>query len=119
MAEGLLRHLAGDRYDVSSAGTHPQGVHPKSIQVMGELGIELISQSSDHVDEYVDQRFDYVVTVCDRAKEQCPVFPDASALHWAFDDPAAAAANKQTIEFRRVRDAIRSRIQLFIAGEPV
>lgn len=75
MAEGLLRHLAGDRYDVSSAGTHPVGLNPGAVTAMQELGIDISAQRSKRMDEFVDQAFDYVITVCDRAKESCPRWP--------------------------------------------
>ena len=114
MAEGLMRHVAGDSYDVFSAGTSPKGIHPISIEVMNELGIDISQQSSKDVRVFVGQAFDYVITVCDRAKQQCPVFPGAAPIHWGFDDPADASAVQQRLVFRRVRDEIMQRLQLFL-----
>jgi arsenate reductase len=116
MAEGLLRHLAGDRYDVSSAGTHPVGLNPGAVTAMQELGIDISAQRSKRMDEFVDQAFDYVITVCDRAKESCPRWPHTGRLlHWSFEDPAAvlAPAEERRKAFRTVRDQIKSRIEEF------
>ncbi len=102
MAEGLLRHDAGDRFEVFSAGTHPGTVRPEAIEAMAELGIDLSGHRSKHVDEFVGEPFDYLLTVCDNAKELCPVFPGAGrTLHHAFEDPVGIEG------FRRVRDEIR------------
>ena len=117
MAEGLLRHLAGERFEVASAGTHPAGLNPGAVAAMQEIGIDISSHRSKRVDEYMDARFDYVITVCDRAKETCPLFPAASSqLHWSFEDPAAAqgAAEERQAVFRRVRDQIAERLRRFI-----
>lgn len=114
MAEGLMRHLAGGEYDVFSAGTYPKGLHPKSVEVMSELGIDVSAHASKDVAVFLGQKFDYVITVCDRAKQQCPVFPGAAPIHWGFDDPAEAPPDKQTIAFRNVRDEINQRIRLFL-----
>ena len=121
MAEGLLRCLAGDEFEVESAGTHPTGLNPVAIEVMRELDIDISHQRSKHINEFLDHHhFHYVVTVCDRAKETCPIFPaSSSTLHWSFDDPAAATGlpdQKRTI-FRRVRDEIASRIRGFVTTE--
>ena len=118
MAEGLLRRLAGDRFEVASAGTDPVGLNPKAVEAMKATGIDISSQRSKHVSEFSNSQFDYVITVCDRAKEACPVFPGAaSILHWSFDDPAAAsgAEEEQLKVFCRVRNEIGTRIQLFLA----
>ena len=114
MAEGLLRSMAGESFDVFSAGTHPKGLHPQTITTMKEVGIDASGQTSKDVQEFAGQRFDFVITVCDRAKQNCPVFPGASPIHWGFDDPADAAPREQPMVFRRVRDEIRHRIQLFL-----
>ena len=114
MAEGLMRHLAGDTYDVFSAGTAPKGLHPVSIEVMNELDIDISHQTSKDVKEFVGQKFDYVITVCDRAKQHCPVFPGAAPIHWGFDDPAEAPPAKQAFVFCRVRDEIMQRLRLFL-----
>ncbi len=117
MAEGLLRHLAGDRFDVSSAGTQPVGLNPGAVEAMSELGIDISSHRSKHLREFLDGRFDFVITVCDRAKETCPVFPAASSqLHWSFEDPSAAqgSADKRQVVFRRVRDEIAAYVRRFL-----
>jgi len=117
MAEGFLRHFAGDRFDVASAGTHPSVLSPDAVEAMREVGIDISHHRSKKVDEFVVRRFDAVITVCDRAKESCPIFPEASALyHWPFDDPAAAKGSPEERKavFRRVRDEIAERIRKFI-----
>ena len=116
MAEGLLRKLAGERYEVFSAGTNPKGVHPRTIEVMQEISIDVHSQTSKNVTQYQDQRFDYVITVCDRARQHCPIFPGAEPIHWGFDDPADAPEAKQLEAFRRVRDEILQRLRMFISA---
>jgi arsenate reductase (thioredoxin) len=114
MAEGILRHLAGNDYDVASAGTTPKGLHPETIEVMKELGIDVSAHISKDVSQFLGQSFDYVITVCDRARQQCPVFPGSTQAHWGFDDPAEASAPRQRDTFRRVRDEIKQRIRLFL-----
>jgi arsenate reductase len=114
MAEGLLRQMAGDRFEVFSAGTQPKGMHPRSVEVMNEAGIDISKQTSKDVGTFFQQNFDYVITVCDRAKQHCPVFPGAQPIHWGFDDPAEAPPNMQLNVFRRVRDEIRHRLHLFL-----
>jgi arsenate reductase (thioredoxin) len=116
MAEGLLRHEAGTRFDVSSAGTHPTQVRPEAVAVMHEIGIDISKHRSKSVDDFAGQDFDYVITVCDNANETCPVFPgNAQRLHWPFEDPAAAqgSEDERIALFRRVRDQIRARIAQF------
>ncbi len=118
MAEGWLRHLAGDRFEVVSAGTHPVGLNPYAVTVMGEADVDISHHVSERVDPYLDQKFDYVITVCDRAQESCPIFPGASSkLHWNFDDPAQATGTyeEKLIVFRKTRDEIASRIRYFLA----
>lgn len=116
MAEGWLRHLAGERFEVFSAGTHPVGLNPGAVEAMAEVGIDISHHRSKGVGELTHQSFDYVVTVCDRAKETCPLWPGPTRMiHWSFDDPAAvtdAAGRRQT--FRRVRDEIARRIEAFL-----
>jgi arsenate reductase len=114
MAEGLLRQMAGNQFDVFSAGTQPKGMHPRSVEVMNEVGIDISKQTSKNVSTYLHDKFDYVITVCDRAKQQCPVFPGAEPIHWGFDDPAEAVPDRQLETFRRVRDEIRHRLGLFL-----
>ena len=107
MAEGLLRHMAGDRYEVFSAGTRPVGLNPKAVEAMSEIGIDISGQRSKSVDEFADQQFDYIITVCDNAKESCPIFPGKGRrIHQSFEDPAAAMPAQQLEVFRRVREAI-------------
>ncbi|MBI3696804.1 MAG: arsenate reductase ArsC [Acidobacteria bacterium] len=117
MAEALLRHLAGDHFDAASAGTHPTGLHPLAIEVMRELGIDISRHRSKKADEFAGQRFDYVITVCDPAREACPLFPGAGRmLHWSFDDPAAAEGSREErlAVFRRVRDEITDQMRRFV-----
>ena len=114
MAEGLLRHLAGEKYEVFSAGTHPKGVHPRTVEVMKEIGIDVSAQTSKDVQQFLGQKFDYVITVCDRAKQQCPIFPGAEPIHWGFDDPAEASQERQGEMFHRVREEITQRLRLFL-----
>jgi arsenate reductase len=116
MAEGLLRHDAGDRFEVFSAGTRPSTVRPEAVAVMAELGIDLSSHRSKSVDEFAGQDIDIVITVCDNAREACPVFPRKTAmLHMPFPDPAAVEGSKEQREaaFRSVRDQIRPRLKDF------
>lgn len=109
MAEGLLRSMAEGKLEVFSAGTRPVGLNPQAVAAMAELGIDISGYRSKSVDEFRGQQFDYVITVCDRARETCPVFPGrAQQFHQDFEDPAAAPADQQVAAFRRVRDEIRS-----------
>lgn len=117
MAEGLLRHLAGGRYEVFSAGTHPSFVRTEAIAAMHELGIDISGHRSKSVDEFRLQAFDYVITVCDNARESCPVFPgNARRIHWSFEDPAAAVGDQavRLEAFRRIRDQIADRLRDFV-----
>jgi arsenate reductase len=116
MAEALLRHDAGDRFDVFSAGTRPSRVRPEAITVMRELGIDISSHRSKHVDEFAGQSFDYVLTVCDHARESCPVFPGRAVhVHRSFDDPAVVEGSEEERlrVFRRVRDQLREYLRTF------
>ena len=116
MAEGLLEHDAGDRFEVESAGTKPGRVRPEAIAVMKELGIDISGHHSKHVDEFQGQSFDYVLTVCDNANESCPVFPGhAERIHKAFEDPAAFQGTEEArlALFRRVRNEIRDYLRTF------
>ncbi|HEX9373451.1 MAG TPA: arsenate reductase ArsC [Roseiflexaceae bacterium] len=118
MAEGLLRALAGERFDVFSAGTKPSTVNPLAIAAMDERGVDIRAQRSKHLNEYVEQPFDYVITVCDNAAENCPVFPGpAWRIHWSFPDPAAAQGSdaERLAAFQQVRDAIEARLRAWIA----
>ena len=110
MAEGLLRHDFGDRFEVFSAGTKPSHVRPEAIKAMSELGIDLSGHRSKHVDEFVGQEFSYVITVCDNAKESCPIFPGKTQrIHWSFEDPAGVQGSEEErlAAFRKIRDQIR------------
>ncbi len=114
MAEGLLRSLAGDRFQAFSAGTEATQVRPLAIRAMADLGIDISGQESKTLDRYLDQPFDLVITVCDQAAEACPVFPGAKRrLHWSFPDPSKATGTdeQQLAVYRAVRDAIRQRIE--------
>lgn len=109
MAEGLLKHICGDRFDIQSAGTRPIGVSPESIAVLAEKGIDISANESKSVDLFAGREFDYVLTVCDNARENCPYFPAKTKLvHHAFEDPwLAAGGYEDRLEaFRRVRDKI-------------
>src|SRR6188474_1640573 len=97
MAEGLLRHMAGDRIDVASAGAAPTHVRSEAIEAMKEIGIDISNQRSKSIDEFITQPFDFVITVCDNANQQCPVFAGTShRIHWSIDDPAAVAGSDET-----------------------
>jgi len=116
MAEGLLRHDAGDRFEVESAGTRPGTVRPEAIAVMAELGIDLTGHRSKHIDEFAAQSFDLVLSVCDNARATCPVYAGhAHRLHHAFGDPAAVEGTEaeRLAAFRRVRDEIRAYLRTF------
>ena len=117
MAEGLLRNLAGDRFEAFSAGTQPTQVNPRAIKAMNELGIDISNHRSQSVENFLEQEFDTVITVCDTARETFPVFPNSKAsLHWSFEDPAAATGSEEEIMsvFRKVRDRIKERLQEFV-----
>jgi arsenate reductase len=117
MAEGLLRHEAGDRFEVFSAGTHPSLVRPEAIAVMNEIGIDISGHRSKSVDEFTTQKLDTVITVCDNAKESCPVFPGGTRrLHWPFEDPALVQGTDEQRKdaFRKIRDRIHGRIMVFL-----
>jgi arsenate reductase (thioredoxin) len=116
MAEGLLRHDAGERFEVESAGTKPSIVRPEAIAAMDELGIDISGHRSKSAKEFDGQKFDYVITVCDSARESCPVFfGGAERLHYSFDDPAALEGSEEERLnlFRRVRDELRSYLRTF------
>jgi arsenate reductase (thioredoxin) len=117
MAEGLLRHDGGGRFEVFSAGVEPSHVRPQAIEAMREVGIDISGQRSKSVDEFAGQEFDYVITVCDNANANCPVFPGKTErIHWSFDDPAVAEGDEaaRLAVFRRVRDEIRARLREFV-----
>jgi arsenate reductase (thioredoxin) len=120
MAEGLLRHDAGDRFEVFSAGIYPSYVRPLAIEAMRELGIDISSHRSKSVDEFTDQEIDYVITVCDHANEVCPAFPaKTKRIHWSIADPVAiwGSEEAQLDAFRRARDDIRDRLKRWVSEE--
>jgi arsenate reductase len=122
MAEGLLRALAGEQFEVFSAGTKPSSVNSLAIAAMDERGIDIRSHHSKHLNEFLAQPFDFVITVCDNAAEACPVFPGpAQRIHWSFPDPAAAQGSEaeRLAAFREVRDAIEGRLREWVARQPV
>jgi len=115
MAEGLLRNMAVDRFEVFSAGTKPAGLNPNAVKAMSEIGIDISGHHSKSVDEFTGQSFDYIITVCDNAREACPYFPgDGKRIHHGFEDPAAAPAESQLGLFRRVRDEIKDWLEEFV-----
>ena len=120
LAEGILRSAAGDLIDVASAGSKPAGyVHPKSIEVMNEIGIDLSGHHSKHLEEFLNRPVDTVITVCGNADQACPMFPgQLDRFHWGFDDPAHATGTEEEVlgEFRRVRDQIRLVFGAYAAG---
>lgn len=120
MAEGLLRHMAGDRFDVASAGTSPSSLRPEAIQVMKEIGISLEGHRSKSVDEFGGKPIDYVITVCDNAKESCPIFPARTRrMHWPFEDPPPpneGTDQERLALFRTVRDRMKARFASELAS---
>jgi len=114
MAEGLLRQMAGERFEVLSAGTNPVGVNPLAIEAMQEIGIDISKHRSKNVKEFLGNPIEYVVTVCDRARESCPIFPGTyKFLSWSLDDPAAVTGTKEDKlqAFRCIRDEISRNIE--------
>ena len=121
MAEGLLRALGGDDYQVFSAGTEASSVRPEAVAVMAEIGIDISRQSSKTLDQYLSQSFDAVITVCDDANESCPIFPGArTRLHWSIPDPSAVKGSEdERLEaFRTARDDLHFRIRSMLHGLP-
>jgi arsenate reductase len=120
MAEGWLRHLHGGRYEVHSAGTEATAVRPLAVRVMAEVGIDISRHESKTLQRYLDQPWDSVITVCDEADANCPMFPGGKRwLHWSFPDPSTTTGSddEQLAVYRQVRDAIRSRIEVFVESE--
>jgi arsenate reductase len=120
LAEGILRHAAGDLFEVHSAGSKPAGyVHPKAVEVMKEIGIDISGHISKHMNEFLDKKIDTVITVCGNADQACPMFPgQVNHYHWGFDDPAHAQGTDEEIlnVFRRVRDQIKLVFEAYAAG---
>ena len=122
MAEGFLRALAGDRFEVASAGTEARGVNPLAVRAMAETGVDISRQTSKTLDRFVGEPWDHVITVCDSANETCPVFPAASTrVHWSFDDPSAAPGieAERLAVFRRVRDEIKTTLESWLERQPL
>jgi arsenate reductase (thioredoxin) len=122
MAEGYLRHLAGEKYEVLSAGIRPKGMNPLAVEAMNEIGINISRQRSKDAREYLGTAIQYVVTVCDNAKEHCPIFPGTyKFLHWGVQDPAAATGthDEKLAVFRRVRDELARNIELEFVAKPL
>ena len=120
MAEGWLRALGGGGFEVYSAGTRPSTVRPEAVEAMREVGVDITSHRSKSVDEFAGREFDYVITVCDNARESCPVFPgQTERVHWSFDDPAAVEGEweERLAAFRRVRDEIGERLRAWAGSE--
>jgi arsenate reductase len=122
MAEGWLRHLAGDRFEAFSAGLEPHGLNPLAVAVMAEAGVDISDHTSDAIERYAAEPMDYFITVCDRARESCPLTPPGSAaLHWSFDDPPRLAregglsGEAELAVYRRVRDEVRAAVAGFVA----
>jgi arsenate reductase (thioredoxin) len=121
MAEGFLRQLAGDRFEVASAGTEATRVHPLAIRAMRDVGFDISLHTSKTVDSLLDRPWDYVITVCDSANERCPLFPGRTTrLHWSFDDPSQATGteDERLDTFRRVRDEIQTRLGAWLTTTP-
>jgi len=120
MAEGLMRSLGADMWNVNSAGVLPSFVHPLAIQVMKEIGIDISHQSSKSMDDFLNEEFDYVITLCDYAAMTCPAFPSSGErLHWPFEDPAATIGTieKRLAVFRKIRDEMTIKIEEFLKAE--
>lgn len=116
MAEAFLRAIGKEHFAVFSAGTEPKALHPLAVRVMQEAGIDISAQRSKDLSAFMGQEFDYIITVCDRARDNCPTFPgDNERIHWSFDDPAAATGSEeeQLKVFRRVRNEIRTRVSIW------
>jgi arsenate reductase (thioredoxin) len=120
MGEGLLRHFGGDRFEVFSGGLVPSYVRPNAIAVMKEIGIDISHHRSKSINEFVDEPFDYVITVCDYAAQYCPTFPgEAKRIHWSINDPVVIGDDEaQRDAFRAARDDLKNRIQEFVSHEP-
>jgi arsenate reductase len=120
MAEGFLRHLAGDRFEVQSAGIDPKGVNPLAITAMREVGVDISGHHSKTAGSLLGEYFPYVITVCDNANERCPIFPGVvTRLHWPLEDPAQATGSEseRLAVFRRIRDEIEERVRAFLKDQ--
>ncbi len=122
MGEGLFRKEGGADYEVASAGTAPSRVRPEAVAVMNEIGIDISGHRSKSIDEFTGQHFDYVVTVCDNARDQCPVFPGrAERIHWSLEDPAAVQGSEpeRLAAFRRIRDQLHQNVREFFTSSRI
>jgi thioredoxin type arsenate reductase len=118
MAEGILRELGGDRVETASAGTEVTRVHPLAVREMAERGIDISGHRSKHLDEFLGERFDYVITVCDNAREACPIFPgDPERIHWSIPDPSAVEGDETARRnaFKRAADELTTRLRYLLA----
>ena len=117
MAEGLLRAIGGGDFEINSAGTDPKGLNPLAVEAMRESGIDIAGHESKSLERFLGQHFDYIITVCDRARDSCPTFPgDNQRIHWGFEDPAAVTGTRaeQLAVFRRVRNEISERLRVWV-----
>jgi len=120
MAEGLLRHMAGDKFEVYSAGSHPSRLHPASVAVMAEWGIDIARHTAEPIDDYLDSGIDIAITVCDNAQQICPTFPgNVKRIHWGLDDPyhGWGAEPEDLLPYREIRDELKDRIKVFLTEQ--
>jgi len=120
MAEGLLRHMAGDKFEVYSAGSHPSRLHPASVAVMAEWGIDIARHTAEPIEVYLDTGIDIAITVCDNAQQICPTFPgNVKRIHWGLDDPyhGWGAEPEDLLPYREIRDELKDRIKVFLTEQ--
>ena len=120
MAEGLLRHMAGNKFKVYSAGSHPSRLHPASVAVMAEWNIDIAHHTSEPINDYLETGIDIVITVCDNAKQICPTFPgNVKRIHWGLDDPyhGGGAEPEDLLPYREIRDELEDRIKVFLTEQ--
>ena len=120
MAEGLLRHMAGDKFEVYSAGSHPSRLHPASVAVMAEWNIDITHHTSEPINDYLETGIDIVITVCDNAQQICPTFPgNVKRIHWGLDDPyhGWGAKPEDLLPYREIRDELKRRIKVFLTEQ--
>ena len=120
MAEGLLRHMAGDKFEVHSAGSHPSHLHPASVAVMAEWGIDIARHTAEPIEVYLDTGIDIAITVCDNAQQICPTFPgNVKRIHWGLDDPyhGWGAKPEDLLPYREIRDELKGRIKVFLTEQ--
>ena len=120
IAEGLLRHMAGNKFEVYSAGSHPSRLHPASVAVMAEWGIDIARHTAEPIDDYLETGIDIVITVCDNAQQICPTFPgNVKRIHWGLDDPyhGWGAEPEDLLPYREIRDELKDRIKVFLTEQ--